>query len=226
LRRLWADPAWAGALFLCLGRDRAKLEALRDAAAGAGADLAFVPCDLGERGSAVRAWESLGAPPLKGLFLGAGAAWDKPLRSQSEAEFETCLRVNFSSHAQLLERLDRPQALLEGARGVLVGSYAAVSGRAGQCAYATAKAALEGLLAGSPAGLRLNLLLPPLMPSPMLDVLSPEARGRLFAECWMEDPDPVASCAEAAAFLLGEGSAYLHRRTLHADSRVGSLGWA
>ena len=69
------------------------------------------------------------------------------------------------------------------------------------------------------------MLLPPLVESPLLAHLGPEARQRLFQTRLMDDPDPALSCAQAGAFLLSDGASFIHRQAFHADSRVGALGW-
>lgn len=226
LRRLWAEPAWAGVRFVVTGREAGTLQALaRERPAGqAGVD--WVVADLG-RGDDVRALAAhlAGLGPLRGLALVAGANHDDPLPHLSEEAWDRVWTVNVGAHAGLLAGLFRPGSLEPGARGILVGSLVGLRGNAGQAAYAAAKGALLDLLPRAPQGLRLNLLLPPLVESPLLAGLSPEARARLFQSRLLQDPDPADSCARAGAFLLSDASAYIHRQVLHADSRVTVLGW-
>jgi 3-oxoacyl-[acyl-carrier protein] reductase len=164
-------------------------------------------------------------PPLRGFVFAAGATHDQTLALMDEAAFDQAMKVNFSGHARLIKAMHGPGRLAEGARGLLIGSNSGLRGRKGQTAYAAAKGGLVDLLPFAPCGLRLNVLLPPLMPSPFLDALSPEARAELFSTRLMDDPDPAASCAEAAHFLLSDGASYIHRQVIHADSRVTALGW-
>jgi 3-oxoacyl-[acyl-carrier protein] reductase len=142
-----------------------------------------------------------------------------------EAAWDRVWSVNCGVHAAILRAL-HPQGLLApDARGLLIGSLSGSRGNAGQTAYAAAKGALADLLPLAPSALRLNVLLPPLLPSPMTAALSPQARERLYQARLLDDPDPAASCADAAAFLLSDAAAYLHRQCIHADSRVTALGW-
>ncbi len=164
-------------------------------------------------------------PPVGGLLCAAGATADAPLARLSPADWERAQKVNLRGHARLLGALGRPGLLAPGARGLLVGSLAGLRGRAGQAAYAAAKGGLLDLLPLAPPGLRLNVLLPPLLPSPLLEALTPAERGRLFSERLLEDPDPAESCARAAAFLLSDAASYVHRQALNPDSRVTALGW-
>jgi len=203
------------------GREAAVLDGVCSEARAAGvraepwiADLDLGPCSL-----------PAGLPPLRGFVFAAGATEDAALAALSLDRWERAWRINAGSHAALLRGLALPGRLAPGARGLLIGSLSGSRGNAGQAAYAAAKGSLEDLLALAPGGLRLNVLLPPLMPSPMLDGLGPAARASLFAARLMDDPEPAAGCAEAAAFLLSDGASYVHRQVLHADTRVSALGW-
>jgi len=224
LRRLWADPAWAGVAFYLAGRDLRTLEELCAQAAAAGC-VAY-PWVLDLAGDLKEGEAGLPKlPPLKGFVFAAGAIQDQTLALMDEAAFDQVIKVNLSGHARLIKALHGQGRLAEGARGLLIGSSSGLRGQKGQTAYAAAKGGLVDLLPMAPPGLRLNILLPPLMPSPLLDALSPEARVELFSARLMDDPDPAASCAEAAHFLLSDGASYIHRQVVHADSRVTALGW-
>jgi len=227
LRRLWADPAWAGVAFYLAGRDLGTLEDLCAQAGEAGCEAYPWALDLAgdlKEGEAVDAGLR-NLPPLKGFVFAAGATHDQTLALMDEAAFDQVMRVNLWGHARLIKALREPGRLAAGARGLLIGSNSGLRGQKGQAAYAAAKGGLVDLLPLAPSGLRLNVLLPPLMPSPMLDALSPQARAYLFQNRLMDDPDPAVSCAEAAHFLLSDRASYIHRQVMHADSRVTALGW-
>lgn len=158
--------------------------------------------------------------PWSGFAFVAGINHDDPLARLDEAAWQKVWDVNVGAHAALL----RAMAWAPGARGLLIGSIVGLRGNAGQAAYAAAKGGLQSLLLRSPQGLRLNLLLPPLVESPLLAGLSAEARERLFKARLLDDPDPASTCARAGAFLLSDDAAYIHRQVWHADSRVSVLG--
>jgi 3-oxoacyl-[acyl-carrier protein] reductase len=189
--------------------------------------IAFEPLvlDLSQRAQWPGALEALTRAPVAGFALVAGINHDVSAHKLEEAAWDQVWDVNSGFHARLLQALSAPGKLAPGAVGLLVGSIVGSRGNHGQTAYAAAKGALMDLLPLAPRGLRLNALLPPLVPSPLLANLTPEARARLFASRSMDDPDPAASCAEAGAFLLGPGASYIHRQAVHADSRVTALGW-
>jgi 3-oxoacyl-[acyl-carrier protein] reductase len=226
LRRLWAEPAWAGVAFYLAGRDAQGLAGLVAEADALGLRALAWPLDLAERTQVDALIERLqSAQPLRGLALVAGINHDDPLPRLSEAAWQRVWDVNTGAHARLLRALDAPGRLAAGSRGILVGSQVGLRGNAGQAAYAAAKGALLDLLPLGPQGLRLNLLLPPLVDSPLLANLSQAAREQLYRVRLLQDPDPAASCARAGAFLLSDDAAYIHRQVLHADSRVSVLGW-
>lgn len=159
---------------------------------------------------------------LAGAALVAGANMDEPVATLDEAEWLRVWDVNFSAHAALLKGLD----FEAGSPLVLVSSQVGFRGNAGQSAYAAAKGALLGLCHYAVGrGLRCNVLLPPLMDSPLLANLSEDARGRLFASRLLPDPSPARSFAEACLFLLSKRSSYIQGQVFHADSRVTALGW-
>lgn len=212
--------------FFLAGRRRVQLEALCAEAARLGRQAEPLALDLEDPA----ALEALAASlPRRGPFIGAalvaGISQDASLAALSEAAWDRVWAVDFVGSARLLRAFAGPGTLAPGARAILVGSLVGLRGNAGQCAYAAAKGALLELLPLGPPGLRLNLLLPPLVPSPLLDALGPAAREALFARRLLPDPDPASSCAAAGAYLLSDASSYVHRQALHADSRVGALGW-
>jgi NAD(P)-dependent dehydrogenase (short-subunit alcohol dehydrogenase family) len=116
LRRLWADPAWAGVSFYLAGRDPDVLEDLSAQASATGCSAIPWVLDL----AAVSEEDEAGLrelPPLKGFVFAAGAARDQVLALMDEAAFDRVLAVNLGGHARLLNILREPGRLAEGARG-------------------------------------------------------------------------------------------------------------
>ena len=164
-----------------------------------------------------------GLGPFLGIALLAGINHDDPIVRLEEARWDRVWQVNIGFHARLLRAAGAH--LAPGARALLVASQVALRGNAGQVAYAAAKGALIDLMPSLPTALRVNVLLPPLVPSPLLDNLSPEALQSLFALRSLQDPEPALSCADGAAYLLSDASRYVQRQVWHADSRISVLGW-
>ena len=120
-----------------------------------------------------------GAPP-RVLVVATGVVRDAPLLRTSEPDWDEVLAANLTAPANILRAAASRWAskLEEGARGVasgghaiLLGSYAALAGRAGGAAYSASKAALIGLARSvarelGPAergGVRVNVAIPPLV---------------------------------------------------------------
>ena len=163
-----------------------------------------------------------GLGPFLGMALLAGINHDDPIVRLEETSWDRVWQVNIGFHARLLRAAGAHFA--PEARVLLVASQVGLRGNAGQVAYAAAKGALIDLMHTLPA-VRVNVLLPPLVPSPLLENLSPEALQSLFAMRSLQDPEPALSCAEGAAYLLSDASRYVQRQVWHADSRVSVLGW-
>lgn len=213
LKRLRLEEEWSGAEFILSSTDPAKLPgSLR-------ADFTN-PAEVGELAARL-----LQKAPFDAAAFVAGLNMDESLARLPEETWDRVWDINVTAHARLLFALGQAGAFSFQAPVVFVSSIVGFRGNAGQSAYSAAKGALKDLCACAVnQGLRANLLLPPLVESPLLAGLSPEARRRLFDSRRMQDPDPAASCAEAASFLLSKRSSYINNHVFHADSRVTSLG--
>jgi 3-oxoacyl-[acyl-carrier protein] reductase len=226
LHRLAQEPLWQGARWVLTARDSARLEALLKALRSQGIEIEVHRLDMADEAGCEAFLGTLpGLGPFLGLALLAGINHDDPIVKLDEAVWDRVWQVNVGFHSRLLRRLVASQNLAPEARGFLTGSQVGLRGNAGQVAYAAAKGALIDLMRSLPASLRLNVLLPPLVPSPLLDNLSTEALQSLLAMRLLQDPEPALSCAEGGAFLLSDASRYVMRQVWHADSRVSVLGW-
>jgi 3-oxoacyl-[acyl-carrier protein] reductase len=128
----------------------------------------------------VVAWAG-GAP--FGIVHAAGGARDATLSNATEADWDATLGVHLSA----AWRLVRAAGVAPGGFVTLIGSGAGAHGRAGQAAYAAAKAGLAALAEAlarelGPDGVRVNVVLPGPVETAMLAGLSPEARAALTAK--------------------------------------------
>jgi NAD(P)-dependent dehydrogenase (short-subunit alcohol dehydrogenase family) len=216
VQRLAQDPAWRECRLILTGRQSSALEGLVS-----GWETKVLELDMADEAGCAAFLNAVpGLGPFKGMALVAGINQDDLVTALTEQSWDRVWAVNVGLHARLI----RAAKFSAGASLLLVGSQVGHRGAAGQAAYAAAKGALLDLMM-TVQGPRVNLLLPPLVDSPLLENLSPESRARLFSTRLLEDPDPAAGCAEAGAFLLSDAANYIHRQVFHADSRVTALGW-
>ena len=112
------------------------------------------------------------------------------------------------------------QRLPRGARLMLVSSRVGERGRAGQCAYATGKGAMLGLMRAAAAerrDLKINAICPGFAPSPLSDQLSARARNQRAREELLPNSDAAFSVAQTCLWLLNVG---LSGQILRPDCRV------
>jgi len=228
---LAADPEFAGERYCLPCRHGSRAQGLR-ACLPERLDLQTPLLDL-EDPFQVQAFCEQTLPSLgllRAVVLAAGISADASVARMEERDWDRVVQVNALSAAALLEALLKNSSWAEGASVLLVGSVVGLRGNHGQSAYSASKGLLMGLLgqhqrAFARQGARINLILPPLADSPLLAGLKPEARERLFSQRLLADPDPAASFASSARFLLSARSAYIHAAAWHADSRISGLPW-
>lgn len=151
--------------------------------------------------TAVATWGRLDA-----LINNAGITADALLVQQTEADWDRVQAVNLTG-AMRCARAAAP-ALSAGGGGhvVNIASYAGRAGGRGQTAYAAAKAGLIGMtaaLATEWAGLnvRVNAVLPGVLPTPMTERLSAETRAQLVSANRLGRMNAVAEVARFVVFL-------------------------
>lgn len=162
-----------------------------------------------------------GLPRLDLLVHNAGFLRDAPLARMSEADFAAVLEVHLRGAFLCARAALRPMLRQGGGHLVLVGSFSALSGPAGQANYAAAKAGLIGLAQSLAAeygarGIRANVVLPGLLETPMTAPLlaDPERRRRALAAHTL---GRFNTPAEAARFIV-----FLHSLP-HTSGQVFSL---
>jgi len=174
--------------------------------------------DVGDPGSVASFFEAAGALDL--LVANAGVADDRLLARLSAADWDRMLGVNLHGAARCARAAAR--AMLRRRRGhlVFVSSHSALHPPAGQAAYAAAKAGLLGLARSlarelGPANLRVNVVMPGFLETPMTAAVGPERRAAVVRDHAL---GRLNSPPEVAAFLL-----HLHRRLPHTSGQVFQL---
>jgi NAD(P)-dependent dehydrogenase (short-subunit alcohol dehydrogenase family) len=202
------------------GRDEARLEESRSGLEG-GPHTAAVFDEIPKWVQGLVAQHG----PLAGVVHMAGVHSAKPLKMLDSAHFESVLRTNVISAAQLVRGL-RQKGCTDGrASAVLVSSVVGLVGAAGVAAYSASKGAVIALgkslaleLAGQ--GIRVNVLAPGFVETEMTrrlrDMIGPAQYAAVEAmhPLGIGGPEDVAN---AAAFLLSDAARWITGSTLVVD---------
>jgi NAD(P)-dependent dehydrogenase (short-subunit alcohol dehydrogenase family) len=193
--------------------DSAALEPVLEAARETGREAFAVAADLAEpdgpdrlAGEVLRRW-----PSVDGLVNNAGGARPEPFEAISPTAWDQALRLNLTAPFRLIQLL-LPALRKEGGSVVNVSSVAALTGGAFGPQYAASKAGLIGLTRSAARdlgvhGVRVNALAPGPVDSLMTSSLDgPVLEGIIRTTALRRLVDPL-EVANAAAFLLGAGTA-------------------
>lgn len=217
VERLSAD-GWQVAFTCRSAADTAVVEARVGGARGFALDLA----DREGPERVVRAVEAA-CGPIAGLVNNAGASFARLAAATNDADWDHTLDVNLGGAFRCCRAVLPPMVSRRRGSIVNVSSLAAVSGVAGQAAYAAAKAALLGLtrtLAREMGRrqIRVNAVLPGFVATDMTAALAPDDVRALRAhECLPAGTTP-RDVAAVVAFLLSDDAAAVTGQAWHVDA--------
>ena len=185
---------------------------------------AALECDLASRASIDQQLEAFRREHrrLDILIHCAGITRDAVLWKLTESDWDAVLRINLDSAFLVLKRtVPWMREAGEGAI-VLISSINGERGRFGQTNYAASKAGLIGLGRSAARelgrfGIRVNLIAPGMIHTPMTDVLPQEHRDRAAQEAVlgrMGTPDDVAG---AVLFLVSPLARHITGQVLRVD---------
>ncbi|GIM88277.1 SDR family NAD(P)-dependent oxidoreductase [Paractinoplanes toevensis] len=181
---------------------------------------------------AEQAWTDLAASlagaPLHGLVNCAGATWRARLGSVEAADFERVQAVNVLGPLLGIQALS--PLMGAGSSIVNVGSLAAVQGHY-PIAYTASKWSLRGLthaacLALGPQGIRVNIVHPGFIDTPMTASAAPAFRAASIAETPLGRAGSPAEVAAVITFLLSDAAAYVTGAEIPVDGGASSHGGA
>lgn len=160
-------------------------------------------------------------PRLDALVHCAGIVRDGVLWKLSDEDWTDVLRANLDAAFWVL-REAAPRLRRQGGAIVLLTSINGERGKLGQANYAASKAGLIGL--GRTAarelgrfGVRVNLIAPGLIDTPMTAVLPDEARRRAVEESVLGRAGTPEDVADAALFLLSDRARHITGQVLRVD---------
>jgi 3-oxoacyl-[acyl-carrier protein] reductase len=137
---------------------------------------------------------------IDALVNNAGVTADQGLPQLREADWDHVLDVNLKGAFRCSQAVLRPMLRQREGHILNLGSFAGRVGARGQSAYAAAKAGLMGLTVAlarevGPRNVRVNAVLPGVLPTPLTAGLPPDALARFAAAnalCRLNTLDEVA----------------------------------
>jgi len=165
--------------------------------------------------------EQLGAPPTI-LVNNAGITRDNLLMRMKQQEWDEILDTNLSSVFRLCKACMRPMTKARHGRIINVSSVVGVSGNAGQCNYAAAKAGMIGFTKSlarevGPRGITVNAVAPGFIDTDMTRELSDAQRESLLSGIPLGRLGAPHEIAAAVAYLASPGAAYVTGQTIHVN---------
>jgi 3alpha(or 20beta)-hydroxysteroid dehydrogenase len=166
--------------------------------------------------------------PVRGLVNCAGTTWRARLGDLSAAAFTEVQAVNVLG--PLLGMQSLAPLMPAGASIVNVGSLAAVQGHY-PVAYTASKWSLRGVthaacLEFGPRGIRVNIVHPGFIDTPMTAGAAPAFRAASVAETPLGRPGTAAEVAAVIAFLLSDAASFVSGAEIPVDGGAGSHGGA
>ena len=214
------------------GHDAAAADETAAAVRHAGAHAYIVHADFVDTSSAIAVADAVRAMrlPLDVLVLNAGVAGVARLVNVTEALWDQVLAVSYRSHVRLVELLDN--SLAPRSHIVAIASLMGLRGAEGLSAYAAAKGALTGYVRDAavrlgPRGIHVNAVVPGLMHTAMMDVVTEDQYAAMVAENTLGRANTMDEIVRTVTFIASldgvSGQTFSLDSRLHPDGRHGSL---
>lgn len=216
-----------GARIIAVGQRPAAVEGVCAALAAAGIDAIGVSADLSQREGVHRAIAAIEVAAPLGvdvLVSAAGAGRTGPALDVSEADLDSQLELNFTSHFLIAQAIAR--SLVRGGRGghiVLISSTGASAAHTNALVYDAAKAAIESLTRGLATelgmhGIRVSAVEPGnVVNGRAVDDEPTPANLARWAMIPLGRPGQAAEIAETVAFLVSPGASYISGSVIRVD---------
>ena len=156
------------------------------------------------------------------LVTTAGIIRDTLARRMKDADWDAVIDTNLTAVFRLSRAAIRPMIKQRQGRIVNITSVVGASGNAGQANYAAAKAGVAGLTRSlarelGSRGITVNCVAPGFIATDMTDGLADAQKTALLAQIPLGRLGSVDDVAQAVAFLVSPGAAYITGTELHVN---------
>jgi 3-oxoacyl-[acyl-carrier protein] reductase len=162
------------------------------------------------------------APKVDVLINNAGVTRDGLLVRMSEADWDTVLNTNLKGAFLFTKALARPFMKQRSGRIINIASVVGLIGNAGQCNYASSKAALLGFTKSvarelAPRGILVNAIAPGFVETDMTSALNDQLKAELLKNIPLGSFGQPEDIANAVLFLASPASRYITGQVLTVD---------
>ncbi len=156
------------------------------------------------------------------LVNNAGITRDNLAMRMKDADWDAVIDTNLTAVFRLSRAAIRPMIKQRQGRIVNITSVVGASGNAGQANYAAAKAGVAGLTRSlarelGSRGITVNCVAPGFIATDMTDALADGQKSALLAQIPLGRLGSVDDVAQAVAFLVSAGAAYITGTELHVN---------
>jgi 3-oxoacyl-[acyl-carrier protein] reductase len=171
-------------------------------------------------GAVARSLEAFGR--IDFAVANAGKADDALIVRAKREHLDAMLDVNLKAAFYLVAAVARPMMKQRGGSIVLVSSIVALSGNAGQAAYAASKAGLLGLAKSvakelGSRNVRVNAVAPGLIDTAMTESMSPQTRAHYIATIPLGRAGTADEVSGVVTFLCSDAARYVTGQTIVVD---------
>ena len=156
------------------------------------------------------------------LVNNAGITRDNLAMRMKDADWDAVIDTNLKSVFRLSRAVIRPMIKQRHGRIVNITSVVGASGNAGQANYAAAKAGVAGLTRSlarelGSRGITVNCVAPGFIATDMTDALADDQKAALLGQIPLGRLGSADDVAQAVAFLVSAGAAYITGTELHVN---------
>ena len=156
------------------------------------------------------------------LVNNAGITKDNLLMKMGEEDFDAVIGINLKGAFNCTKHVSRQMLKQKGGRIINISSVSGVMGNAGQANYCASKAGVIGLTKSvarelGSRGITVNAIAPGFVETDMTRAIKPEILEKALESVPLRRMAQPAEIGAAAAFLAGEGAAYITGQVLCVD---------